>query len=278
MCPRHCRAAAGAPLALASFTHALVIAVGLAALAAGCAQPREPSDLFFAWDDRTVLCSEPIDDLTGVARNWATEEGRFRDAARRGWVTLAHAHVPGTTVSRDALERVFGWADQYGLDYVTFDQLVAGAPPRPGLAFAFDDDAVDAWTSVRDVFAAHHARVTFFVTRYALMTPAQQAELAQLARDGHDIEAHTIHHDDAVGYVAAHGLAAYVDDEVVPSIDVLDAAGYHVTSFAYPFGDHDAELDAAVLAHVARVRTTPGHCPDAAGGDPPPDPGALGGE
>ena len=235
--------------------------VCLLVLVAACAAPHENSDEFFAWDDRKVLCSEPVDDLTGVTRDWAVEEGRFRDAEKHAWVTMAHAHVPGTTVSRDALERVFGWADQYHLDYLTFSELDAGAPMRPGLAFAFDDDAVDAWMSVRDIFQAHHARVTFFVTRWYLMTDAQKAELATLAADGHDIEAHTVHHPNALDYVKANGLDAYVQDEVLPSIQVLDDAGYHVTSFAYPFGAHDDEIDAAVLQHIDRVRTTPGECP-----------------
>ena len=240
---------------------------------AACAAPKAaPSDEFFAWDDRTVLCSEPVDDLTGVERNWDLEEGRFHDAARHRWVTMAHAHIPGTTVSRVTLEKIFEWADADGLDYVRFDELQDGAPPRPGLAFAFDDDAVAAWMSVRDIFAAHHAKVTFFVTRYFEMTDAEKAELATLAADGHDIEAHTVHHDDAVAYVAAHGLDAYIADEVLPSIEVLEGAGYHVTSFAYPFGSHDEAIDRAVLAHVARVRTTPGECPgdDTEAGDPDP--------
>jgi hypothetical protein len=244
----------------------------LSALLIGCAAPKSPSDEFFAWDDRTVLCSEPVDDLTGVERNWDTEEGRFQDAAKHQWVTMAHAHIPGTTVSRATLEHILDWADADGLAYVRFDELQAGATPRAGLAFAFDDDAVAAWMSVRDLLNAHHAKVTFFVTRFTEMTDDEKADLAILAKDGHDIEAHTVHHGDAVAYVAAHGLDAYIADEVVPSIDVLEAAGYHVTSFAYPFGSHDEQIDAAVLAHVARVRTTPGECPgdDTAAGDPHP--------
>ncbi len=242
--------------------------VTLLLLICACTSPRTNSDEFFAWDDRRVLCSEPIDDLTGVARDWTVEEGRFRDARDHRWVTMAHAHVPGTTVSRDALERVFGWADQYHLDYVTFSELVAGAPPRAGLAFAFDDDAVDAWMSVRDILQAHHARVTFFVTRWYLLTDAEKAELATLAADGHDLEAHTVHHGNALDDVQAMGTDGYLANEVLPSMQVLTDAGYHVTSFAYPFGAHDEDLDQVLLQHFDRVRTTPGQCPGEQGGDP----------
>lgn len=247
------------------------------ALLAGCHGPSAPDDLYYAWDDRRVLCSEPIDDETGVTRNWDTEEGRFRDAEKHKWVTLVHAHVPEIeilpptatsnklipTVSMAALERVFGWADQYHLDYVRFDELVPGTP-RAGLAFAFDDESVDEWFALRPFFAQHHAKVTFFVTRWQTLSDAQIAELEQLAAEGHDLEPHTVHHLDAAQYVAENGLPAYMNDEVMPSFDVMTGAGLpKATSFAYPFGLHSDEIDDALLQHVDRVRTTPGECPGA---------------
>ena len=235
-----------------------------------------PSDLYYAWDDRRVLCSDPIDDLTGMTRNWTAAEGRFRDAEQHAWVTLVHAHVPDIevmpptatsnvltpTVSIAALERVFGWADQYHLDYVRFDELTPDTP-RAGVAFAFDDESVDEWFALRPIFTAHHAKVTFFVTRWDTLTPAQLAELAQLSADGHDLEPHTVNHVNATDYVRDHGLPAYMTDEVLPSIQVMTAAGYHPTSLAYPFGVHDEAIDEAVLQHLDRVRTTPGECPAA---------------
>jgi hypothetical protein len=220
-------------------------------------------DLFYAWDDRTVLCSDPVDDLDGVTRDWSSEQARFELAAKNNWVTLVHAHEPGVTVSTAALERVFGWADQYGLDYVTFDELAPAADPRPGLAFAFDDDDVAGWLSVRDLLAAHHAKVTFFITRWYEMDGSAKAGIATLAADGHDIEPHTVHHLNATDYVGSNGMADYLADEVTPSMTDLTGAGYKLTSFAYPFGAHTGEIDQAVLGlpGIARVRTTPGECP-----------------
>jgi hypothetical protein len=46
--------------------------------------PTGPSDLFYAWDDRTVLCSDPIDDLEGVTRDWDAEQKRFEEAGANG--------------------------------------------------------------------------------------------------------------------------------------------------------------------------------------------------
>jgi hypothetical protein len=240
-------------------------ALGVAALGAcTSSEPAGPTDMYYAWDHRSVLCSDPIDDLEGVARNWTAEEGRFRDAHDHDWVTLVHAHQPGVTVSRAALEMVFGWADQYKLDYVQFRDLIPGhEPERGGLAFAFDDDDVAGWLSIRDILDEHHAKVTFFITRWFEMTDDQKAGIAELAADGHDIEPHTVHHYNAQDYVRAYGIDQYLDQEVLPSITALTDAGYPVTSFAYPFGAHDETIDHAVLdmVDIQRVRTTPGECP-----------------
>lgn len=181
-------------------------------------------------------------------------------AANERWTVMFHAHEPGVSVSRDALEHLFTLADEYGLDTVGFDELVPG-PPRGALAFAFDDNATDAWMSAMDIVEAHHARITFFVCRWPTITDHDRANVHALFDKGHDIESHTVNHIHADEYVAANGLQAYLDDEVLPEKAALDAEGFHTTSFAYPFGIHSAAMDDAILEHVDRVRTTPGPCP-----------------
>jgi hypothetical protein len=228
--------------------------------ACGTDAPKAPSDVYYKWDGRQVLCSVPIDDLTGVARNETAEMSRIRKAHDEKWVTFAHAHIPGQTVSRDALEQMFSLADQYHLDYVTFSELGTDTP-RAALAFAFDDWSVTEWLSIRDILNEHHARVTFFVAKWDTLTADAVAGIAQLAADGHDIEPHSVHHIHALEYADAHSPADYVQTEVVPSIDTVRTAGYHPTSYAYPFGEHDATIDALILPYVDRVRTTPGECP-----------------
>jgi Polysaccharide deacetylase len=222
--------------------------------------PAPPADVYYRGDGRRVLCSVPIDDLTGVARNWTAEESRVRAASDHGWVTFAHAHIPGETVSRDALEQMFTLADTYQLDYVTFSDMDS-AHPHGALAFAFDDWSVAQWLSVRDILQAHHARVTFFVGKWQDLTADELRGVAQLAGDGHDIEPHSVNHVHALDYVSEHGVADYVAQEVVPSIEAVKHAGYTPTSYAYPFGEHDDAIDAAVLQVIPRVRTTPGECP-----------------
>jgi hypothetical protein len=42
-------------------------------------------------------------------------------------------------------------------------------------------------------------------------------------------------------------VRAYLDEEVLPSIDVSRADGYEVVSFAYPFGRRTTEMDESIL-------------------------------
>jgi len=93
--------------------------------------------------------------------------------------------------------------------------------------------------------------------------------LHALAAQGHKIEAHSVSHQRAPTYVENHGLAAYLADEALPSIDALRAEGFDVTTYAYPYGARTGELDGALLEHVSIVRsvsftwsTVSDPCPD----------------
>lgn len=234
-------------------------ALRVAPLALAVAACHDGSYLSYEWDDRKVLCSFSIDDLTAPSPSLLIEE-QIQYAAGERRVMLVHAHTPGVTVSRDQLDHVMTLADQAGLDYFGYDDLSPG-PRRPGIAIAFDDNSVDEWLSVRDLLTAHHARVTFFVSRYDELTDDQRFGLDRLAADGHDIDAHSVHHIHAPDYIHAHGVDAYVNDEVLPSLAALDQRGYHPTSYAYPWGQYTDAANALILQHVARIRVTLGTCP-----------------
>jgi len=232
--------------------------VALPVLVAACTSE---GPLGYAWDDRQVLCSIAIDDLSHDAPRDKID-AEIQRAHDDGTVALFHAHDPTHTISLDAIERVLGLSDAAGLAYVTYAELTPDAAPRPAIALAFDDQWVDDWLQMAPALAAHGARVTFFVTRVAMYDAFTVDELSQLAAMGHGVEAHSVNHLHARDYEAAHGVDAYVADEVLPSIQILEDMGYPVTSYAFPFGESDAALDAAVLQHVPKVRVSPGSCPE----------------
>jgi hypothetical protein len=239
----------------------IVSLVTLVALAACHRHHHAVNDLDYSWDDRRVLCSGGIYDERGDDGWWHVLWQLYRAKA---WdrVALMHAHAPGALLRIDTIDRVLGVADALGVQTVTYRELVPSAVRRPALALAFDDADVDHWLALRPLLAAHHAHVTFFVCCWDTLSAAQRAGLVELARDGHDIEPHGAHHEPARAYVHAHGLDAYLRDEVWPSLDVLTAAGLPpATTFAFPGGIHDRAIDEAVLQRVAKIRVTRAECP-----------------
>lgn len=231
-----------------------------AVVAAACASCTGGTPNFeYPWDHRGVLCSAGLDDYDHEPP-WDRIADGLDAAAVNGWVAIAHTHAPGKNVSIATLERVLDMAEERALPFVTFRELET-SEPHAGFALAFDDNAVASWLSVRDLLAARGAHVTFFVSRWTLLSDEDRDDVRLLASDGHDLQPHSINHLHATEYVAEHGLDAYMNDEVLPSFEALDAEGYPPTTFAYPFGDHDDAIDEAILAHVAHVRTTLGTCP-----------------
>ncbi|HEY4178506.1 MAG TPA: polysaccharide deacetylase family protein [Kofleriaceae bacterium] len=233
--------------------------IGLVVLLAACGD-NEKDDLFFTFDDRQVLCGSSIDDFQQPVK-WDRIAERLSWARDWNWSYQAYAHIPGTTVSRETLDRAFTMFDDAGLTYTPYRDLDPDAEPYPSITFAFDDNSVDEWFELRDFFAQHHALVTFFVTRYYEFTPEQRQKLHTLADDGHDIEAHTVDHLNAKDYAAQYGVDAWLQTEVLPSFQILRDDGFSPESFAYPFGAHTAELDEAMKPIAKYIRTTPGDCP-----------------
>ena len=219
-------------------------------------------ELAYTWNDDAILCSTPVDDYQEEP-NWGRIDKEMREAEHYKWAALYHAHIPGETVKRETLEKLFDMADSHGLEYDTFRELSPDATPHAAIAFAFDDSAVDNWAMVRDVLLEHDAKITLFVTRWFELSDEQKQQIAEFAAEGDDVEPHTVHHLNAGDYVNEHGMNAYIHDEVLPSFTALTDAGYPTpVSFAYPFGVHSPEIDKAVLEStgVRTVRTTPGEC------------------
>jgi hypothetical protein len=229
-----------------------VRALCIALLAACQEQVDDVDGVFYNGDGRRVHCAINIDT---VARNEIDSiDGALDRAAERGEVVELFAHSPGGTVPLVRLRHVLEGARDRGLRFVTYPELANGAA-GPGIAMSFDDHTVREWLAARDMFAEVGAHVTFFVSRYPTMSDEQRAGLKTLAADGHAIEAHSVDHLRAPQYVEERGLTAYLDDDVLPGLDAMEADGFPITTFAYPFGARTEETDRALLRHVKVLRS-----------------------
>lgn len=177
------------------------------------------------------------------------------DALRFGAVLHLFAHKPGNTVTTARIEAVLAAAHERGIPFVTYGEIARGEHDGPGLAFSFDDQHLEPWIQMRPVFARYGARLTFFFTRYPIYTATEKELVLALARDGHDIQFHGAAHRHAVDYKNEHGLAKYLVDEIDVGMAAMRRDGWEPTVFAYPFGEHDAEIQAALLERFALVRS-----------------------
>jgi peptidoglycan/xylan/chitin deacetylase (PgdA/CDA1 family) len=224
------------------------------ALAPACRAPlAEVDEIYYRGPGPRVLCAASID--RSVREDQASIDGALDRARDEGVVVQLYAHAPGRLVDPARVEAVAAGAAARGLASVTYAELADGPPARAGLALSFDDDDVTGWLGLADMLDRYQLRVTFFVTRFQQLDPTERAALTELARRGHDVEAHGVQHLRAPEAVQERGLDSYLRDEVVPSVTALTAAGFTPRVFAYPFGARTSTIDRAVLAHVALVRS-----------------------
>jgi hypothetical protein len=235
------------------------MSASLSALVAGCQQDVSEIDgAFYNGDDRLVHCGLDLDTVSNISL--ASIDSGLDRARDRGEIVELYAHHPGVSVPVAKIEYVLAGAAARGLGFFTYGDFARGSTARgttasPGLALSFDDTFIDAWVALRPLFAQYHARVTFFVSRYYILTDDERAGLQLLAADGHAIEAHSVRHLRAPDYVEDHGIDAYLHDELDPSIAVLRDQGFEITAFAYPFGARTGELDRAIAKRVRVIRS-----------------------
>lgn len=214
---------------------------------------------FYAWDGATAVGAHSLDGVAptspGIAREIALAQGA-------GVVSLVYGHNPPVGTSDETIDALLTAADAAHVPVYTFADLANDANHGPGICLSFDDTEVDAWYALRPTLQRHNAHVTFFVTEYAQFTDGQRAELHQLYEDGNSIEAHGVHHLYVDQYVPEHGVDAYVENEVLPSIEILRADGFAPVAFAYPGGSHTKETDDALASHIRFVRAISGRLKD----------------
>ncbi|MFF3127168.1 polysaccharide deacetylase family protein [Streptomyces sp. NPDC057908] len=122
------------------------------------------------------------------------------------------------------------------------------------LLLTFDDRHVREWAAAAPLFTLFGARVTFFICEPDRLDRDDVRLLRRLADDGHTIGCHGLRHERAPEFIAAHGAAAYLDQEVVPALETLRRLGFPARSFAYPCSARDESTDRLLLALFERLR------------------------
>ena len=220
----------------------------------------EMGDIYSHGAAHAVLCGFSVDNKNGVSSQDIAAGLERAQAA--GALLHLYAHRPAVTVDVSTIEATFANAAQRGLPFVTYAQLAADPQlGGAGLVFSFDDHDVAGWYPLRDLFARYDAKVTFFISDYHVLTDEEKQDLHQLEADGHAIEYHSTSHLNAPQYVAAHGMDAYIHDDILPDLSLMRAEGFDPKVFAYPGGARTPATDQAVLDRFSLVRAIQSTCP-----------------
>src|SRR5262245_60812544 len=144
------------------------------------------------------------------------------------------------------------------------------------VTLGFDDGRVSQW-QVRDLLRSHGMKATFYVNSPAIGWSGylNLAQLRELYQDGHEIAGHTLDHEHLTTLSAAEAERQICQDRLA----LMNAGFGEVTSFAYPYGEYNAQLEQTVAGcGYTSARTVGGigcaNCP-AAETIPPIDPFAM---
>ena len=135
-------------------------------------------------------------------------------------------------------------------DYI----IVTEAPS--GIALTFDDNYVNSWYAARDILLPYSAHATFFVSQYEDLEEYQIIYLKELQKDGHEIAFHGLDHTDAAEYLETHTIPQYLDYEIIPGINDMQADGFNPVDFSYPYGSgaDNIELRVALQQYFIHLR------------------------
>ena len=113
-----------------------------------------------------------------------------------------------------------------------------------GIVLAFDDYSADNWEYYFDLFDKYNVKVTFFVNAYEPTDFCFHA-----IERGHEIGYHTVEH---VNMTAISEAEAY--SQAIAPIEIFREQGIELSTFAYPYGEYNENLNELLLQHYNVLR------------------------
>jgi len=125
-----------------------------------------------------------------------------------------------------------------------------------GIVLTFDDNFVDQWYSFLNLNQRYGAKGTFYVCYPDQFTEEQLRKLMDLQAANNEIGYHTLNHINSVQYVQENSLENFIAAEILSGVDFLQEKGFHIQSFAYPYGVGNREIDRELLKYFKNLRYT----------------------
>lgn len=125
---------------------------------------------------------------------------------------------------------------------------------KPGVVLSFDDAYVNEWFDADKKLKKYSWKATFCVTKINTLNDSEINKLIELQNEGHEIAGHGLHHYHAVKFLSKYGINEYMYQEINPMLAIMKKLSLNVTSFAYPDGERNEKLDAALLGKFQIIR------------------------
>ena len=125
-----------------------------------------------------------------------------------------------------------------------------------GVVISFDDKMnIISWNESIPFLSEHEIIATFYVDRWDKLTDEEISILHELENLGHEIGIHTMNHSNYYEFKDAGGTPEdYLNIEVLPAIKIAEDFGFEISTFSYPHGARDAEIDEVLLEHFVALR------------------------
>lgn len=129
-----------------------------------------------------------------------------------------------------------------------------------GIAITFDDDRVDNWFQYLSFLDSANVKATFYICKYNRFTADQKQKLAIIQSHGHEIAFHSTNHHNMLDYVYKykHTVDELMKNEVADGLTQMNRDGFYPTTFAYPYGAHNAIYDKMLMRYFKSVRALNG--------------------
>ena len=144
------------------------------------------------------------------------------------------------------------------IDNLTLFNSLHPTKNQAGVTLTFDDTTISSWYNLRTMFAKYQAKATFFVSHFFSLDKTQINQLKTLETQGSEIGCHTHNHKGVHKDFNSDPARVneYIQDQIVPAYNLMKNAGFNPVSFAYPYGEHQADYDKAVRAYFPNIRLT----------------------
>ena len=141
-------------------------------------------------------------------------------------------------------------------DEKTEDDKTDDGNKKGGVVITFDDRAIEEWYMADSLLKNHEWKATFCVSQIKKCTSEEIQKIHELDNAGHEIAGHGLNHLNSVEYTSTHGIDSYLNDEIIPMLNIMENESIISNSFSYPYGARNDLTDNALLDYFKIIRGT----------------------